>query len=405
MNYLDKLLNGVAVEWKTLGEVLKPKGYIRGPFGSALKKEFFIEKGVPVYEQQHAIYDRRNFRYFIDENKAENLKRFKVKVDDIIVSCSGTIGKISIINRDDEIGIINQALLILRLDTTKVINKYIKQYLECNTHLIISSTGGAITNIEKKSVIEKISIPIPPLSVQKEIVRILDTFTELVTELTKELTLRKQQYHYYRDKLLTPIMVNGQWLMDKEVVEWRTLGEVAEYSKKRISSERLDKNNYVGVDNLLQNREGKTISTYVPVKGNLTQYDCNNILIGNIRPYLKKIWLSDRVGGTNGDVLVIQITNTAVKAKFLFQVLADDKFFEYNMQHAKGAKMPRGNKDKIMEYKIPIPSLETQNRIVSILDQFDTLTASISEGLPKEIELRQQQYEYYRNSLLSFPKP
>ncbi len=73
------------------------------------------------------------------------------------------------------------------------------------------------------------------------------------------------------------------------------------------------------------------------------------------------------------------------------------------MQHAKGAKMPRGNKSKIMEYKIPIPPLEEQERIVAILDKFDTLTTSISEGLPKEIELRKKQYEYYRDLLLTFP--
>ena len=74
------------------------------------------------------------------------------------------------------------------------------------------------------------------------------------------------------------------------------------------------------------------------------------------------------------------------------------------MQYAKGAKMPRGNKSKIMEYRIPIPPLKEQERIVSILDKFDTLTNSISEGLPKEIELRQKQYEYYREKLLTFPK-
>src|SRR5690606_26666462 len=109
-----------------------------------------------------------------------------------------------------------------------------------------------------------------------------------------------------------------------------------------------------------------------------------DILIGNIRPYLKKIWLADCDGGTNGDVLVIHITDSSINPRYLFQVLANDKFFAYNMRHAKGAKMPRGNKSKILEYKIPIPPLEEQRRIVSILDKFDTLTTSISEGLPKE---------------------
>lgn len=100
--------------------------------------------------------------------------------------------------------------------------------------------------------------------------------------------------------------------------------------------------------------------------------------------------------------MVIHITNKNIVPRFLYQILADDNFFEYNMQHAKGAKMPRGNKSMIMEYKIPIPPLKEQERIVSILDKFDILTNSISEGLPKEIELRKKQYEYYREQLLMF---
>ena len=74
------------------------------------------------------------------------------------------------------------------------------------------------------------------------------------------------------------------------------------------------------------------------------------------------------------------------------------------MQHAKGAKMPRGNKDEILKYRIPLPSLSEQARIVAILDKFDALTTSITEGLPREIELRQKQYAYYRDLLLSFPQ-
>ena len=187
------------------------------------------------------------------------------------------------------------------------------------------------------------------------------------------------------------------------------MGEVAEYSKMRINCEQLDNTNYVGVDNLLQNRAGKTDSNHVPMSGNVTEYRKGDTLIGNIRPYLKKIWHADRVGGTNGDVLVVHLTDENIDHRYLYQVLADDRFFDYSMKHVKGAKMPRGNKPKIMEYPIPIPypddskkSLSEQARIVSILDKFDTLTHSISEGLPREIALRQKQYEYYRDLLLNF---
>ncbi len=101
-------------------------------------------------------------------------------------------------------------------------------------------------------------------------------------------------------------------------VEWKTLGEVAEYSKKRISYEKLDKTNYVGVDNLLQNRAGKTDSNHVPTAGNLTEFCDGDILIGNIRPYLKKIWHADRLGGTNGDVLVIHPRDKDIMPRYLY---------------------------------------------------------------------------------------
>lgn len=257
-------------------------------------------------------------------------------------------------------------------------------------------------------------IPIPSLETQQKIVKILDKFTELEATLEAtleaELALRKRQYRYYRDLLLDfDNQIGGGWIADgyqcrlKNVV-WKTLGEVAEYSKNRICSDKLNEHNYVGVDNLLQNREGKKLSGYVPSEGKMTEYIVNDILIGNIRPYLKKIWQADCTGGTNGNVLVIRVTDEKVNPKYLYQVLADDKFFAFNMKHAKGAKMPRGSKAAIMQYKIPIPPLPEQEKIVAILGKFDTLTHSVSEGLPHEIALRRKQYEYYREQLLAFPK-
>ncbi len=177
---------------------------------------------------------------------------------------------------------------------------------------------------------------------------------------------------------------------------------MAQYSKGRIDASTLNSKNYVGVDNLLQDCQGKKLSEHVPTEGRCTAYSPKDILIGNIRPYLKKIWFADNAGGTNGDVLVIQTTDERVLPEYLYQVLSDDAFFTYDMQHVKGAKMPRGNKDKILDYKIPLPPLSEQARIVEILDKFDTLTNSISEGLPLEIQLRRQQYEYYREQLLDF---
>ena len=118
-------------EWNTqeLGTLLKDKGYIRGPFGSALKRGEMVDKGIPVYEQKNAIYDEREFRVFITPEKFQEMKRFQVKTNDLISSCSGTVGKISIIKDEDPKGIISQALLILRPDVEKITLEFIFYFL------------------------------------------------------------------------------------------------------------------------------------------------------------------------------------------------------------------------------------------------------------------------------------
>jgi type I restriction enzyme S subunit len=118
-------------------------------------------------------------------------------------------------------------------------------------------------------------------------------------------------------------------------------------------------------------------------------------LIGNIRPYLRKIWLADCDGGTNGDVLAVQLNNKIeYEPQFLYYVLSSEQFFLYDIQNSQGAKMPRGNKDAVMKYMLPVPPLEVQREIVRILDSFTLLTA--------ELTARKKQYEYYRDKLLSF---
>ena len=193
-------------------------------------------------------------------------------------------------------------------------------------------------------------------------------------------------------------------ILENKVIEYR-LRDIAGYSSSRISAEELDTSNYVGVDNLLKDKYGREDSSYVPETGASTRFEKGDILIGNIRPYLRKIWYADRTGGTNGDVLAINVKNKElIDSRYLYHVLADESFFEYNIKYSKGAKMPRGDKNKIMEYHFPIPPLHVQQRVVSILDKFDTLVNDIKEGLPKEIEQRQQQYEYWRECLLNFPR-
>lgn len=245
---------------------------------------------------------------------------------------------------------------------------------------------------------DKYLVPIPPLPVQTKIVKILDALTALTSELTSELILRQKQYEYYREKLLSfdSLEQLNSGGGKKKLID------VATYAKSRISTDKLDKENYIGVENLLQNKLGKTSSNYVPTEGSFIEYLPNDILIGNIRPYLRKIWLADKTGGTNGDVLVIRLTDKNIIPRYLYHILANEHFFEYNVKYSKGAKMPRGDKTAILQYEFDVPPLEEQQRIVSILDKFETLTHSITEGLPLAIEQSQKRYEYYRELLLNF---
>jgi len=291
-------------------------------------------------------------------------------------------------------------------DCSNSINyKYLYHFIKMQQSSFMQSQYGAgIPSLSLKVINDlsnDLSIPVPPLPIQEEIVRILDNFTNLKAELQAELQARKTQYEYYRAKLLNFSNLNGGGYE----VRWVELKNVTHYSNTRIAAVELDKQTYIGVDNLLQNKQGKTFSSYVPSTGNMTRFETGDILIGNIRPYLKKIWCATYSGGTNGDVLVVRIqkeNKNELNSKFLYYLLSSDLFFEYNMQFAKGAKMPRGDKSSIMKYKIPIPPIAEQERITGILDKFDALVNDLSVGLPAEIAARQKQYEYYRNMLLSF---
>lgn len=184
-------------------------------------------------------------------------------------------------------------------------------------------------------------------------------------------------------------------------VEYFPLHIIADIPVKRIDVKKIDEHNYVGVDNLLPDKKGKVDSSYVPKEGSLIEYVKNDILIGNIRPYLKKIWLATDCGGTNGDVIVIRIKHGfQIDAKYLYYVLSSDEFFLYDMQNAKGAKMPRGDKTMIMKYPVPVPPLPIQREIVRILDKFTELTAELTEKLTAELTERRKQFDYYRSHLL-----
>ena len=171
----------------SLGKVLEK--FIRGPFGSALKKDDMQTMGIPVYEQQHVIDEHREFRYYISEAKYESLKRFTVKKNDLVISCSGTIGRVIQIGGNDPVGVINQALLILRVDTRKYSPTLLRYFLlseEGHKMLLEDAHGSAQVNIAKRETIESIPIMIPKSGM-------LDEITEQLKIIDDTISLHKQE--------------------------------------------------------------------------------------------------------------------------------------------------------------------------------------------------------------------
>lgn len=252
----------------------------------------------------------------------------------------------------------------------------------------ISKTANGVTrfNIAKK-LFAKILIPLPSKVQQKEIADKLDMFTTLISGLDEEIEIRKIQFEFYSDNLL--FNKESNYLLD----------EFVKLSKDRISVSEINDANYVSVENLLKNKAGRKDTSLLPTGGNCIGYKEGDVLVGNIRPYLRKIWFADRVGGTNGDVVVARVKDEKLMSgKFLFYVLSSERFFEYYSNFMKDGKMPRGDKNKFLDFPFCYITREEQDAVVKKLDVFTSLITKLQE----ERDLRQKQYEYYREKLLTF---
>ena len=375
---MEKLLDGVEVEWKTLDEVSKKISSGGTPRTGVLE---YYDGDIPWLRTQEVnfgeIFDTE---IKITESGLKNSSAKLIPQNCVIVAMYGaTVGKIGI----NKIPLTtNQACANIELNNNIVNYRYVFHYLSSKYEHIKSLGSGSQTNINSQ-IIKKYPIPIPPLNIQSEIVRILDNFTELTTELTT----RKKQYSYYRDKLLT--FEDGE-------VEFKTLGKLAENldsKRKPITSGLRDAGEipYYGASGIVD-----YVKDYI-FDGDflLVSEDGANLLARNTP-------IAFSISGKSW------VNNHAHVLKF--DTYAERRFVEIYLNsidltpYISGAAQPKLNQQNLNNIKIPNPSLLEKERIVNILDKFDTLTNSISEGLPKEIELRTKQYEYYRDLLLTFPK-
>lgn len=355
MNILEEIQN-CPVEWKELGEVCE---IVRGV---RITKKELIEEGFPVVSGGTSFMGYTN--------------KYNREANTITIAQYGTAGYV---DWQTEKFWANDVCFSV-YPQKSILNRFLYYFLKNRQNYLydISNKTAVPYSISKEKIL-RIKMPIPPLEIQEKIVQILDKMTEYVTELTSELTSRKKQYSFYRDKLLS---------FEDEVyqVEWKVLKDVATLKNgkdwKALSSGEIPVYGSGG-------EMGEFVSDY--------SYDKPTVLIprkGSISNlfYLEKaFWNVDTIYYT-------EIDDKQIIPKYFYYFLTTVKLEEMATNPTRPS-LTQAILDKI---RIPVPSLEIQSRIVQVLDNFDSVCNDLNIGLPKEIELRQKQYEYFREKLLTF---
>lgn len=384
--FLEKLLDGAEVEWKTLDEIFYLKN---GYTPSKGVKEYWENGSIPWFRMEDIRENGRILNTALQKVSESAVKGGKLfPANSIIIATSATIGEHALITIPF---LANQRFTVLSLKP-EYIDKFNIYFLYhycftldnwCQKNTTMSSFASVDMNGFRK-----FPIPIPPLSVQTEIVRILDALTALTSELTSELILRQKQYEYYREKLLS------EEELEKVGFEWKTLDQISE----NLDSKR------------------KPITSGLRTSGKIPYYGASGI-VDYVKDYIfDGDFLLISEDGAN---LLARNTPIAFSASgkiwvnnhahiLKFETYEERRFIEFYLNkidltpYISGAAQPKLNKKNLNSIKFPIPSIPEQQRIVSILDKFETLTNSITEGLPLAIEQSHKRYEYYRELLLSF---
>ncbi|MPW75111.1 type I restriction endonuclease subunit S [Moraxella catarrhalis] len=382
---IKKLLQGQAVEWRALGEVAKKIS--SGGTPKTGIPEYYHNGEIPWLRTQEVNFnDIYETGVKITEQGVKNSSAKWIPANCVIMAMYGaTVGRVGI----NKIPMTtNQACANIEVNEEIAEYRYV-YYCLANQYEYIKSLGtGSQTNINAQ-IVRNLKIPIPPLSIQSQIVQILDAFTELNDQLTTELSMRQKQYQYYRDFLLS------EHELAKVGFEWKSLGEVANYeqpTKYLVKSKDYDDDFKTPVLTA-----GKTfILGYTNETNGIYQASKNPVIIFDDFTTANK-WVDfDFKAKSSAMKMISSVDENQFLLKYIYYWLNTLPSGLVDGDHKRQWISNFANK------KIPIPPLSVQSQIVAILDTFDTLTQPISEGLPKEIKLRQTQYEYYRERLLNF---
>ncbi len=385
MNKLDELIQTLCpdgVEYKLLGEVCTIK---TGKLNANAKKE------------------NGEYPFFTCDENPYKIDTYAFDTTAIIISGNGS--KVGHVNKYS--GKFNAYQRTYVLDgfnniSINFIYYYMKGFLR--EYINLNSKKGSVPYITLP-MLQNFQIPVPPMEIQKEIVRLLDEFTaktaELQAELNKEYEARKKQYEYYRDNLLN----NNAEIPKIKLGEFAVISRGGNFQKKDFVDNGLPCIHYGQIYTHYGTYADTTLTTINEEAYSKSKKAKKNDIVmavtsENIEDVCKSVaWLGDKDIAVSGHTAIISHHQNA---KYLSYYFSSNAFFKQKKKLAHGTKVIEVTPNTLANIEVPLPSLEVQNRLVEVLDNFDSICSDLNIDLPAEIETRQKQYEYYRDSLLTF---
>ena len=386
MNKLQQLIDAYCpngVEYLTLNQISTK---ITDGMHS-LPNSIVPDGGYPILSAQNinnGIIDKNTSKFVSQEIFDIENRRTDIKEGDVLLTIVGAIGRVAVVS-DGLKALFQRSICVIKPDHNKILSEYLRFTLESSSiqnYIQLNAHGAAQKGIYLDK-INKIKIPLPPLEIQREIVRVLDKFTMLSAELSAELSARQKQYSFYREQLLT---------FGRNLPHWQILSEIADISTG-------SSNTNEGISDGLY---PFFVRSQEPLRKNDYEFDETAIItagdgvgVGKVYHYIEgKYALHQRA-------YRIHINSPTVLPRFYFHYMRAN-FLSYIQKTMFQGSVASIRRPMLNNFPVPVPPLDVQQRIVNVLDNFDAICSDLNIGLPAEISARQKQYEYYRDLLLSF---
>ena len=382
--------------------------------GFAFKSSLFREDGekiIRITNINGRTVDIDDVKYFYKEDYKTDLEQFSIQYGDILIAMSGaTTGKIGYYNYND-ISYLNQRVGKFKPHNGILSSRYLYHVLLANSGtLYVLAGGGAQPNLSSTKLMETFEIPVPPIVVQEEIAKILDRFAEYAAELQAELQARQEQYEYYRNKLLTFNEIGGGGIQD---VIWMKMSEIGTFirGKRFVRTDIVndgvpcihygDMYTYYGL--YATKSKGMLRNELAPKMRYAQKNDIVIVAAGENKEDIGigMAWLGDEPAAVHDACFIFK---SDLYPQYVSHYLRTNYYHKQIVKHVSEGKICSISAKGLGSAIIPIPPYEEQVRIATLLNKFDELMSDLAQGLPAEIAAVKEQYEYYRNKLLSFPK-